>query len=145
MAVDEFLANTSKWTPRWFNKSKFHVILHISSHIRRFGPAMLFATEAFESFNAVIRAKSIHSNHHAPSRDIAIAFAQANRVKHFLSGARILVRSATKEEQWKAPGPGPLSLVSRPNAVTRYLGLNTEPGKKYGTFHLKLSTSSSDQ
>lgn len=80
------------WTPRWFNKSKFHIILHVVDHIRRFGPAALFATESFESFNAVIRAKSIHSNHCAPSRDIAHSFAHGSRIRHILSGARILIR-----------------------------------------------------
>jgi len=52
--INEFLLRTAKWTPQWFNKGKFHMILHLPSHIRRFGPASLFATEAFESFNAVI-------------------------------------------------------------------------------------------
>lgn len=47
---------------------------------------MLFATEGFESFNAVIRSHSIHSNHRAPSRDIAAGMAHHNRLRHFLSG-----------------------------------------------------------
>lgn len=71
---------------RWFNKPKFHIFLHLVEHIRRFGPAILFATEAFESFNAVIRAKSIHSNRHAPSWDIAHTFAQGNCICHLMSG-----------------------------------------------------------
>lgn len=60
--IEKFLLITAHWTCGWFNKSKFHIILHLLSHIRRMGPAILFATEAFESFNAVIRAKSVHSN-----------------------------------------------------------------------------------
>ncbi|KAF6742725.1 hypothetical protein DFP72DRAFT_829964, partial [Ephemerocybe angulata] len=59
-----------RWTSAWFN-NKFHIIIHLPDHIVHFGPAILFATEAFESFNAVIRAKSVHSNRQAPSRDIA--------------------------------------------------------------------------
>ncbi|KAI0819396.1 hypothetical protein BC628DRAFT_1506524 [Trametes gibbosa] len=85
-AIDHFLNATCALTPRWFNKPKFHVILHLPDHIRRFGPAMLFATEGFESFNAVIRSHSIHSNHRAPSRDIAVGMAHHNRIRHFLSG-----------------------------------------------------------
>lgn len=85
-AVADFLARTARWTPRWFNKPKFHLLLHLPDHVERFGPAILFATEAFESFNAVIRAKSVHSNRQAPSRDIARSFAQCNRVRHILSG-----------------------------------------------------------
>lgn len=85
-AIDHFLETTCALTPRWFNKPKFHIILHLPRHIRRFGPAMLFATEGFESFNAVIRSHSIHSNHRAPSRDIAAGMAHHNRLRHFLSG-----------------------------------------------------------
>ncbi|KZV81638.1 hypothetical protein EXIGLDRAFT_628172, partial [Exidia glandulosa HHB12029] len=73
-SINDFLAATALWTPQWFNKPKFHVLLHLPAHIRRFGPAILFATEGFESFNA------------APSRDIARAFAQGDRVRHLLSG-----------------------------------------------------------
>lgn len=91
--IDNFLLLTAKWSPRWFNKPKFHILLHLPEHVRRFGPAILFATESFESFNAVIRAKSVHSNRHAPSRDIARQFAQWNRVRHALSGGRIPLRS----------------------------------------------------
>ena len=90
-AIDYFLDCTARWTPRWFNKPKFHILRHLVAHIRRFGPAILFATEAFESFNAVIRAKSVHSNHQAPSRDIARGFARANRTRHLLSGGAIHV------------------------------------------------------
>lgn len=86
--IQYFLLCAARWTTRWFNKPKFHILIHLPDHIRRFGPAILFATEAFESFNAIIRAKSIHSNRHAPSRDIARAFAQGNRIRHLLSGGK---------------------------------------------------------
>lgn len=85
-AIDHFLTCIAGWTPRWFNKPKFHIVLHLPEHVRDFGPAMLFATEGFEAFNAVIRAKSILSNRQAPSRDIAKAFASESRVRHFMSG-----------------------------------------------------------
>ncbi|KAJ7688778.1 hypothetical protein B0H14DRAFT_2420963, partial [Mycena olivaceomarginata] len=85
-AIDYFLDCTCDLTLNWFNKPKFHVILHLPAHIRRFGPAMLFATEGFESFNAIIRGCSIHSNRHAPSRDIAQRMAQGNRLRHLLGG-----------------------------------------------------------
>lgn len=60
--IKHFLLCAARWTIRWFNKPKFHIFVHLTEHIRRFGPAILFATEAFESFNAIIRAKSVHSN-----------------------------------------------------------------------------------
>jgi hypothetical protein len=85
-AIDHFLNCAARWTPHWFNKPKFHIIQHLVDHICRFCPTILFATEGFESFNAVIRAQSIHSNHHAPSRDIGCGFAPINHVHHLLSG-----------------------------------------------------------
>lgn len=85
-AISNFLDATCELTPRWFNKPKFHILLHLPDHVRRFGPPMLFATEGFESFNAVIRSHSIHSNHRAPSRDIAAGMAHHNRIRHLLSG-----------------------------------------------------------
>ncbi|KAJ7863811.1 hypothetical protein B0H14DRAFT_2348797, partial [Mycena olivaceomarginata] len=167
--INHFLVCAARWTTRWFNKPKFHILLHLPAHIRRFGPAILFATEAFESFNTIIRAKSVHSNRHAPSRDIARAFAQGNRIRHLLSGGLFMQPSlvdaaltpssttpsnnaanpspipatkpsrlelianrklSRKEKDWAHAGPGPLSLVSLPNTVTQYLGLD---GKKKGT------------
>ncbi|KAJ3867820.1 hypothetical protein EV359DRAFT_33661 [Lentinula novae-zelandiae] len=84
LAIEHFLNCAAHWTPRWFNKPKFHIICHLPMHIRRFGPAMLYATEGFESFNAIIRDHSVHSNHQAPSRDIGRGFAQCSRVRHLL-------------------------------------------------------------
>jgi hypothetical protein len=157
-AIQHFLACTVRWTPRWFNKPKFHVILHLPNHIRRFGPATLFATEAFESFNAVIRAKSIHSNRHAPSKDIAIAFAHGNRVRLLLSGAPFPVRTikstmtglqpaqprphinnpdtieAGEAGSWRRVGDGPMGLVRRPNIITNYLGLDSIDKLQNGAF-----------
>ncbi|KAI0751777.1 hypothetical protein C8Q80DRAFT_1099078 [Daedaleopsis nitida] len=137
--IHHFLLCTARWTVRWFNKPKFHIILHLVEHIRRFGPAALFATEAFESFNAVIRAKSVHSNRQAPSRDIARAFAQGNRICHLLSGGYFRYRgdglaaeeglghrgdgSSWLRSDWTTVGEGPRSLVQTENTVTSYLGL----------------------
>jgi len=135
--------------------------LHLPEHIRRFGPAILFATEAFESFNAIIRAKSVHSNRHAPSRDIALAFAQSNRVRHLLSGGLFNIQSliiahtqasgpsvatsitdlisqtpqpifSHNAADWKCAGFGPRGLVHLPNTVTRYLGLDDKKEPKSG-------------
>jgi len=146
--IDHFLITTARWTPQWFNKAKFHLITHLPRHIRSMGPAPLFATEAFESFNAIIRAKSVHSNRQAPSRDIAKAFAQGNRVRHLVSGGLFLMRDAFAKDsesstsgaptppksrsdfvlaqnalQWKAAGRGPSHLIAHPSTLTQYLGL----------------------
>ncbi|KAJ7435966.1 hypothetical protein B0H11DRAFT_2256623 [Mycena galericulata] len=142
--INHFLTCAARWTTRWFNKPKFHILLHLPEHIRRFGPAILFATEAFESYNAIIRAKSVHSNRHAPSRDIGRAFAQGNRIRHLLSGglfmqpippvkgeARVQVLSRDKKD-WVCAGRGPLSLVASANTVTQYLGLENKRQGSHG-------------
>ena len=94
---------------------------------------MLFATEAFESFNAVIRAKSVHSNRQAPSRDIAMAFAQGNRICHLLSGGYFLsseFHAIWRENpenispsDWVTIGPGPAHLIAADVTPSSYLGL----------------------
>lgn len=103
--IEHFLLRVARWTSRWFNKPKFHIFLHLTEHIRHFGPAIIFATEAFESFNAIIRAKSVHSNRHAPSRDIARAFAQGNRIRHLLSGGFFLFLSQPQPTEGQVPSP----------------------------------------
>lgn len=152
IAINDFLARTANWTPRWFNKPKFHILLHLPMHVRRFGPAILFATEPFESFNALIRAKSIHSNRLAPSHDIALAFAHANRVRHLLSGGRHHMRpgeefsryscsfnslstpvhvaasgvslDAGEAGVWRRGAPGPMRLIEEHAVIRGYLGLD---------------------
>ncbi|KAL1711582.1 hypothetical protein EV715DRAFT_163954, partial [Schizophyllum commune] len=44
-ALRYLLDCTCQFDAQWFNKPKFHIVLHLPEHIRRFGPAMLFATE----------------------------------------------------------------------------------------------------
>ncbi|RDX43344.1 hypothetical protein OH76DRAFT_1206029 [Lentinus brumalis] len=89
-AIDNFLAATALWTTQWFNKPKFHILLHLLAHVERFGPAVLYSTETFESYNYVIRLRSIHSNHHAPSVDIAESFSHMHAVRHLVSGGYIV-------------------------------------------------------
>jgi hypothetical protein len=88
-AIDDLLATTALWNTEWFNKSKFHVLLHLPDHVRRFGPAILFATEGFESYNAIIRLRSVHSTHQAPSADIAHSFSHLHAVRHLICGGAV--------------------------------------------------------
>ncbi|KIJ62748.1 hypothetical protein HYDPIDRAFT_93359, partial [Hydnomerulius pinastri MD-312] len=71
---------------RIFVKAKLHILTHLEANIRRHGPAILFATEIFECFNAIFRMCSVLSNHLAASRDIAWSFADMERFKHTISG-----------------------------------------------------------
>ncbi|KAK7008238.1 hypothetical protein R3P38DRAFT_2948527 [Favolaschia claudopus] len=67
-------------------KGKLHILAHLVDEIPRFGPAILYATEIFECWNAVFRLCSVFSNHLAPSRDIAVTLADMERFKHVVSG-----------------------------------------------------------
>ncbi|KAH9482828.1 hypothetical protein JR316_0004928 [Psilocybe cubensis] len=101
---------------------------YLVKHVRRFGPAIIFATESFESFNAVIRAKSIHSNRQSPSRDIAMAFAEGNRIRHLLSGGLFLQNrhrdiQHTTARDWRSIGPGPNRIIAIDTIIPSYLGL----------------------
>ncbi|OSD07171.1 hypothetical protein PYCCODRAFT_1358838 [Trametes coccinea BRFM310] len=84
--VSDFLGATALWTTQWFNKPKFHLFVHLLLHIQRFGPAPIYATETFESYNLVIRLRSINSNKHAPSLNIARSFSHLHAVRHLLCG-----------------------------------------------------------
>ena len=146
----------AQWTPRWFNKPKYHILLHLVEHIRQYGPAILFATENFESHNAIIRGKSVHSNRHAPSLDIARQFAQYNRIRHLLSGGPLRLKvtsvnaaNATDAKErdkiraalvgsdsclidagsaglWRPVGKGPLRLITENGVIKSYLGIKNE-------------------
>ena len=134
-------------------------MLHLPEHIRRLGPAALFATEAFESFNAIIRAKSVHSNRQAPSRDIARAFAQGNRIRHLLSGGFFIHKSSPApytdttavvsgmvartpfsfaRSDWRAVGDGPRSLIGSRSTITGYLGLDENEAPRGMSSSLRL-------
>ncbi|ETW76444.1 hypothetical protein HETIRDRAFT_174525 [Heterobasidion irregulare TC 32-1] len=147
--IEHFLLCTVKWTPCWFDKLKFHIVRHLVYHICRFGLAILFATKLFESFNTVIRAQSIHSNRHAPSKNIAVGFAYGNWVRHIMSGGVfqlcLIVRSSRQtiregdlelvcqgplpngSRTWRMAGPDALALMRasdvRLNFMAKQLGL----------------------
>jgi hypothetical protein len=85
--IDQLLTKMATCAPSIImNKPKFHFLLHLPYYICQFGPALLFSTECYESFNMVFRLSLIHSNCQVPSRDCAITFAQLNRVKHIALG-----------------------------------------------------------
>ncbi|KIK71835.1 hypothetical protein PAXRUDRAFT_181764, partial [Paxillus rubicundulus Ve08.2h10] len=85
--IEDFLSISSQCAPSiLFTKAKFHFLLHLPMFIRRFGPAILFSTERFESFNHIFRLTAIYSNHQAPSRDTCQVFSEQDTVKHIVSG-----------------------------------------------------------
>ncbi|KAF8510914.1 hypothetical protein JB92DRAFT_3118557 [Gautieria morchelliformis] len=126
--IHYFMDCVLAWTPRWFNKPKFHILLHLPDHVLAFGPAVLFATESFESFNAVIRAWSIHSNRSAPLRDISSQAAHCNRVRHLMSGGYFHVEESSPTgdptSRWTTAGHGPAVLVRQPMTNDSQSGAN---------------------
>ncbi|KAJ7218497.1 hypothetical protein GGX14DRAFT_560838 [Mycena pura] len=67
-------------------KMKYHLLCHLDVDVERMGPLVGFATENYESFNAVFRHCSILSNHLSPSRDIGQQLAKQERFKHIITG-----------------------------------------------------------
>jgi hypothetical protein len=84
--IDELLAAVAQFNVDLFRKRKFHMLRHLPQTVRRFGPLMLVSTEAFESFNKIIRSAAKNSNRQSPSRDIAAEFASAYQFRHIISG-----------------------------------------------------------
>ncbi|KAJ7233703.1 hypothetical protein C8J57DRAFT_1576265 [Mycena rebaudengoi] len=111
-AVFDFLAATALWNTQWFNKPKFHLFVHLVEHIRRFGPLILSATETFESYNFVIRLRSVHSSKQAPSLDIGNSFSHLHAIQHLTSGGYVLINQVGSRI-WppRQAGPGVLSLL----------------------------------
>ncbi|KAI8457157.1 hypothetical protein BY996DRAFT_8433907 [Phakopsora pachyrhizi] len=88
--TQDFLLRLISSNAQWINKPKFHILLHLSQSIERFGPASLFATtEKFESYNGVVRQASIHSNRQSPSHDIANNFQNYSTLRFCLSGGNL--------------------------------------------------------
>ncbi|KAG7097845.1 hypothetical protein E1B28_005160 [Marasmius oreades] len=85
--IEALLNVTAEYTPSiLISKPKFHFLVHLPAHIRRFGPAIIFSTERYESFNHVFRLSCIYSNRQAPSCDSCIAFAAQDTTKHIVTG-----------------------------------------------------------
>ncbi|KAH9449893.1 hypothetical protein Pst134EA_026610 [Puccinia striiformis f. sp. tritici] len=84
--IDIFLKYIIQDSAQWVNKAKFHMLLHLPESILRYGPASLFATEKFESYNGILRNASIHSNRQSPGQDIAITFSNYHTFRQIISG-----------------------------------------------------------
>jgi hypothetical protein len=87
--INIFLWNSIHHSAQWVNKPKFHMLLHLPESILRFGPASLFSTENFESFNGLLRKASVHSNCLHPGRDLALTFLNFEAHCLILSGSCI--------------------------------------------------------
>jgi hypothetical protein len=100
-------------------KAKLHVVTHLIDDIPRFGPAIRYSTEIFECFNAVFRMCSVLSNHQAPSRDIAIKFAEMDHVKHIISGGYWFDKHS---QQWIQAGSSIRAYLIQHPVIQNHLG-----------------------
>ncbi|KAL4080889.1 hypothetical protein J3A83DRAFT_4050668, partial [Scleroderma citrinum] len=69
------------------SKPKFHFLVHLPAYIHQFGPAIIFSTEQYESFNHVFRLTCIHSNQQAPSQDTCKTFTHHDIIRHIATGS----------------------------------------------------------
>nr|GAT45532.1 predicted protein [Mycena chlorophos] len=106
---------------KMITKFKLQLLPHIPLDAERFGPLVGVATENFEAFNAVFRAASIHSNHQAPSRDIALQLAAQEATRHQLFGGYWF---DSKSQSWVRAGPGVREFIARDTSLQRMLGFN---------------------
>ncbi|KAH9809499.1 hypothetical protein DFH28DRAFT_1133401 [Melampsora americana] len=86
IVVARFLNQLVHLTAQWTNKPKFHMLTHLSFSVDRFGPPNLFLTEKMEAQNGVTRIASVHSNRHAPGKDISNTFNNRRLLRMLLSG-----------------------------------------------------------
>ncbi|KAG1824629.1 uncharacterized protein BJ212DRAFT_1444390 [Suillus subaureus] len=85
--IQDFLNMTAQCAPSiLISKSKFHFLIHLLAYIRRFGPAIIFLMERYESFNHIFCLSCIYSNRQAPSRDTCKVFAHQDIIKHVATG-----------------------------------------------------------
>ncbi|KAF8595169.1 hypothetical protein BDV93DRAFT_576227 [Ceratobasidium sp. AG-I] len=132
--IDDFLLASARCSPSIIMvKPKFHFLVHLPLFIRRFGPALLFSTERFESFHGVFRAASTHSNHHAPSRDIAEAFVGLDRLKHICSGGYW-----REGALWVCAGFGVASFVASNKHFASMIGLSSQSSRPPGMFQVLI-------
>ncbi|OBZ77222.1 hypothetical protein A0H81_02596, partial [Grifola frondosa] len=132
--IEDFLNITASCAPSiLISKPKFHFLVHLPAYIRRFGPAVLFSTERYESFNHVFRLASIYSNRQAPSRDTCNAFAAQDIIKHVATGGFWFDAGRKK---WACAGDVILRFMESHPAQASLLGHKVQPIKKPGSVRL---------
>ncbi|KAH9022937.1 hypothetical protein EDB84DRAFT_1241512, partial [Lactarius hengduanensis] len=136
--IEDFLNITAKCAPSiLILKPKFHFLVHLPAFIRRFGPAVLFSTERYESFNHVFRLSCIYSNRQAPSRDSCNTFAAQSRIKHISTGGYWL---DAHTRTWVRAGQRILDYTSAYDEALTWLGLPKESKLPPGVFPRRVSS-----
>ncbi|KAF8417184.1 hypothetical protein L210DRAFT_3616068 [Boletus edulis BED1] len=130
--IEDFLNVTAKCAPSiLISKPKFHFLVHLPAYIRRFGPAIAFSTERFESFNYVFRLSCIHSSRHGPSQDSCQRFARLDIVKHIVTGGYWYEKEL---KRWVRASPFVLDYLYEHPAQAKLLGVKLDDDEdKSGT------------
>ncbi|KAG1824214.1 hypothetical protein EV424DRAFT_1320857, partial [Suillus variegatus] len=119
--ISDFLNVTAQCAPSiLISKPKFHFLVHLPAYIRRFGPAIIFSTERYESFNHVFRLTCIYNNRQAPSRDTCMTFVRNDTAKHIATGGYWY---DTHTERWVHGGPQVLTYLEHHPEQARLLGI----------------------
>jgi hypothetical protein len=137
--IEDFLNITAQCAPIiLITKPKFHFLVHLPLFIRRFGPAVIFSTEHYESFNHVFRLASIFSNRQAPSRDACHSFATQDIFKHIATGGHWFDASARK---WVRAGNAIHTYMESHPEHRRLLGIPIEEKEKEPGKHIACRSS----
>ena len=121
---------TTQCTPSiLISKPKFHFLLHLPAYIHCFGPANLFSTKCYESFNHIFCLSCIFSNCTALSWDTCNNFSAQDNVKHIVIGGFWLDLHGKK---WVQVGSAVLDYVTAHPHVMSFLGLNIDKGHNPG-------------
>jgi hypothetical protein len=111
---------------------KLHLLTHLQTDIRRFGPLVGCSTEVFESFNAIFRQCSVLSNRQAPSRDIAAQFGKLEGFKHRVTSGWWRADDKT----WVQVGQGIKRFVANNQEILESVGLSSGTSDVPGMFYL---------
>lgn len=137
--IEDFLNVTAECAPSiLILKPKFHFLVHLPAFIRRFGPAILFSTERYESFNRVFRLASIYSNRLSPSRDTCNTFASQDIMKHIATGGFWF---DTVLKNWVRAGRTVLAYIWEKPERARQLGIPSEKKHMAGEAFLPRKSS----
>lgn len=112
---------------RILEKSKLHLMCHVASDARRFGPMPRSSVETFECFNSIFRRCAVLSNRQAVSHDVSNQFSRMGVVKQMLAGGYFAADGA-----WQQAGSGVLQLFQQEAVIKAHLGWASSVSKLPG-------------
>ncbi|KAI8452886.1 hypothetical protein BY996DRAFT_4583907, partial [Phakopsora pachyrhizi] len=122
--TQDFLLKLIFTNAQWVNKPKSHMLIHLSQSIACFGPASLFETEKFESYNGVVQQASIHSNQQSPSHDIAKSFQNYAALRFCFSGG--IIQAETSRSNFVTQNSQVKNLLLRNSNIQKFLGIDSQ-------------------